>query len=78
MYNLALLLKCEDPTFQNLEESERFFSTAADLSVDLKSLPILNAQLETARDLSPEDTSTVVSFDIDEIDDCLAYVKNSR
>ncbi len=75
MYNLALLLKCEDLTLQDLEESERFFSTVADHGVDLKSLPVLNAQLETARGLSPEDTSTVVSFDIDEIDDCLAYVK---
>ncbi len=75
MYNLALLLKCEDPTFQDLEESERLFSTVADLGVDLKSLPVLNAQLETARRLFLKEISPVFSFDIDEIDDCLAFVK---
>ncbi len=75
MCNLALLLKCEDPTFQDLEESERFFSTVSDLCVDLKPLPVLHARLGIARCLSAEDTSTVVSFDIDEIDYCLPSVK---
>ncbi len=66
MYNLAVLLKCEDPSQENLEQAKRLFKTVADLGADLVSLPVLNAQLKTARSLSPS-TCQVLSFGIDEL-----------
>ncbi len=75
MYNLAVLLKFEDPSAQNLEKAKSLFSAVADLGADLQSMPVLNGQLSKARDLAVEEISGVCTVDVDEIDDCLAYVK---
>ncbi len=72
MVNLALLLKCAGRNSQNLAQAEDLFLKVANLDTDLGSLP---AQLAKARRSDPEDVPGTFYVVLDEIDDCLAYVK---
>ncbi len=75
LYNLAVLLKFEDKSTQNLREAEKLFSVVEDLGEDLQSLPVLSTQLRKAQDLGVGEIPGICAVDVDEIDDCLTHVK---
>ncbi len=74
-YSLAVLLKFEDQNPQNVEQAESLFSSVASLGADLQSIPLLAHQLQNARVLKATEISGGFLLEVEEIDDCLAYVK---
>ncbi len=55
-----------------MEKAESLFSGVAGLGADLQSWPVLNDQLQGLR---AGEISGVCHIDVNEIDDCLTYVK---
>ncbi len=74
-YNLALFLKLHDPTPENLEQAEHLLSSVASLGPDLNTLPNLHDQLRKTRDIPLGEISPSLLFAVEELDDCLSYIK---
>ncbi len=51
------------------------FSSVEGLGLDLQSTPVLAHQLENARVCAESEIPSVFQIEVEEIDDCLAYVK---